>query len=551
MNCSLFWGRGLIGYGQVPTNVLNNTVKELNKWTESLRKEFSAPKWLYSSNGYFYDKDEQFIKLAKIKAEEIVPLLLKEKRTANNIISERHFSMGIATLLNFVCKLDGWPDYDPWCGEPLRTTWYGGRELAKERFNLLYGLLLEARKNKDEEKIEMINEAYRSKGIFMLTFLMEKIIDGDEQLLPVVQKMFNQYNNQYGDEIKGKSKDEIIQWWNQNKTHYTVPPQNKEKYDNMPSLFFDLPKDHPMDKKVDLLYYGTIGWRGRNIVQGTDPTQVRSSRKSIALAKLIGYENTPQFTFLVDLGKEALPYLFLKLREEEGRFTLPIIEKIMGKKLSAEEVELHIKEAEKLLPPSSPDKYQPTTIKSKTEANNVIPNSPDNYQPITTKSKTEANNVIPNSPDNYQPPAIKSKPDTNNYQPTTTKSKTETNNVIPKEPPTTNKTPEKSLTDTPVSVSKNNPPKEKPPIYVELDFRIWESRDGLFKTSARFIALIKGKVKLERARDSGTGKYIMVDTEILRQIDLDAIDAIRRRYKEIVEEGKADKLPPTMIFDPL
>jgi hypothetical protein len=55
-----------------------------------------------------------------------------------------------------------------------------------------------------------------------------------------------------------------------------------------------------------------------------------------------------QFRFLVDLGEEALPYLFLKLKEEETCFTLPVIEKIMNKKLSPEEIEQQIKAAEEL-----------------------------------------------------------------------------------------------------------------------------------------------------------------------------------------------------------
>ncbi|MDR2643678.1 MAG: hypothetical protein LBC74_12890, partial [Planctomycetaceae bacterium] len=259
----------------------------------------------------FWQK-ESFKKLVSADPIVVTPILMEVKRNYYNVHNNIPINAALAEVLNSVCKIDGWPHFDPWCGEPLYISWYGGSERYKNRFILLYNLLVKARETKDEKKIEMINEALRSQGIFMLTFLMEKIIDGDNLLFPVVQKMFDRYGN----ELKGKSKDEILVWWEKNKKRYQLPPQNKEKFNNVPVYLFGLTNESTIEEKVDKFYHGTIGWEGRHIIQGVALGQRERSRKFIELGKLIGIENTPQFRFLVDLGKEALPYLFLKLRDE-------------------------------------------------------------------------------------------------------------------------------------------------------------------------------------------------------------------------------------------
>jgi hypothetical protein len=464
---------------------------------EDINREFPLEKWQFSSQSPPYWELRSYKQLELISPNVLMPIMVDKSYSSDflNFSSRNTLEWALASITCSVCKLDGWPHSDPWCGEPLLTRWYGGYEFSEEHFNLVYNLLLQLRKVKDEKKIEMINEALRSQGIFMLTFLMEKIIDGDDLLLPVVQKMFDKYGN----EIKGKSKEEILAWWQQNKIKYYLPPQDKKKFSYIPSQFINSPKEHKMEEKINLLYHGNYNWEGRYIVQGTAPSQVQSSRKFIELGQLIGVENTPQFRFLVDLGKEALPYLFLKLRDEKERFTLPVIERIAGRKLSPEEIESCIKESEKLVgKPKQPAENQ--EIKN----NN---SHPQKEQPKIDQPKKE-------QPQNNKPNTTDVEPKTN-----TTASADETASEV------------------------------KTVVWANLYYRPWESKDGIFRTHARFVALVNGKVILERFKDENTGKTISVDTKILRQVDIDTIEAIRKRYRELKAEGKP--LPKGMIFDPI
>jgi hypothetical protein len=315
---------------------------------EDINKEFPINKWQFSSQTPPYYTLHSFKKIKLMSPNVLMPILVDKSYSSDflDYPNKSVLEQALASITASVFKLDGWPHFDAFCGEPLWTRWYGGYEFSKTRFEFLYDLLLKLRKSKDEQKIEMINDTLRTQGIFMLTFLMEKIIEGDDLLLPVVQKMFDKFGN----EIKGKSKNEILAWWRKNKKKYQLPHQNKKKFLYMSSQLIDNPTKFTMEEKVNLLYHGNYTWEGRHIIQGTATSQVETSQKFIEFGKLIGIENTPQFRFLVDLGKDALPYLFLKLRDEKEQFTLPVIEKIIGKKLSPEEIENHIKESEKILP---------------------------------------------------------------------------------------------------------------------------------------------------------------------------------------------------------
>jgi hypothetical protein len=122
---------------------------------------------------------------------------------------------------------------------------------------------------------------------------------------------------------------------------------NADHQDIVSAFVEEINEKYPIEEKVAKLY---PIWQIRNVIsENIHPLYQKEYIRIIKLAKLIGYENTLQFRFLVDLGEEALPYLFLKLKEEETRFTLPVIEKMMNKKLSPEEVKQHIEKAEELL----------------------------------------------------------------------------------------------------------------------------------------------------------------------------------------------------------
>jgi hypothetical protein len=171
---------------------------------------------------------------------------------------------------------------------------------------------------------------------------------------------------------------------------------------------------------------------------------------------------------------------------------LPVIEKIAGKKLSPKTIEACIKESERILAkPEQPDENQKIINNNSPPQNNQSTEQPKNNKPNTTNIDPNVNTTPPNE-------------DTH---------------------------------------------KTKTVAWANISARVWASKDGIFRTHARFVALINGQVLLERLKDANTGKTIKVDIDILRQLDIDTIEAIRKRYKELKAEGKP--LPDGMIFDPL
>jgi hypothetical protein len=313
--------------------------KEINTFLQELNGKYPAKDWIFRSTIPPYWELDSHKRLLK-HGPEIIPVLC-EYINRNNYNLQQHGIAGVAgvaLVYQTVTRCDDWPENDPWNGETFTSRWFGGCELAKERFDILYEKLIEARKNKDVEKASLIEKTLAGRGIYALTFLMEKYIEGDIAMLSIVRNMFKK-------EFENKNDTEILTWWKINQERYKLPQQDKQFFRYEPP-YTVTGKKYNLDEKINILYKA---WRERHVLMGENPGPQNTSRKKIELAKLIGYENTPSFHFLVDLGEEALPYLFLKLKEEKEQFTLPVIEKIMGKKLSPEEVKQHIEEAEKLL----------------------------------------------------------------------------------------------------------------------------------------------------------------------------------------------------------
>jgi hypothetical protein len=467
----------------------NEAKKAIDAFIADYQKNFPPQDWMVSSTFPPYQQLETYKKVESLGIA-IVPVIIDY--TQDGTLYNLDFMLGIALghLESSITRTYGPYDHDPWWGEITLTKWYGGQELAKEHFYILYDKLTIARKNKSDKQRELIFTAIKSAGIFYLPFLIDQIRNGDEELLSVIRDIFNE-------ELANKDKNEILAWWDENQKRYLVPHQNKERFRYQPPFTIIDPKvQYTIEERVDRLY---SMWRRRFVVEATAPTQIKSERKCVELGQLIGVENTPQFRFLVDLGKEALPYLFLKLRDEKERFTLPVIEKIAGRKLSPEEIESCIKESEKLVgKPKQPAENQ------------EIKNNNSHHKKEQTKI---------DQPKKEQP---------QNNKPNTTDVESKTNTTA-------------SAEETASEV--------KTVVWANLYYRPWESKDGIFRTHARFVALVNGKVILERFKDENTGKTISVDTKILRQVDIDTIEAIRKRYRELKAEGKP--LPKGMIFDPL
>jgi hypothetical protein len=299
----------------------------------------------------------QSFKDLKEKGLNIVPAIISEyKNPSNDFSSNICVGLALGDIYASVTKTNSAPEVYPWSGEDPAEQWYGGLELAEERCELLYKIY---RKTQDTIIKQIILDAYTAMGAFAIPYVIEKINSGDnDAFCSILQNMFS-------NELKGKKRQEILAWWEINKEKYCIPSVAEPGHVNTPPYKYLIStKAWTIQENVDKIYRD---WSNRHYIgdlKGMAKSQQIRMKRSIELAKLIGYENTPQFHFLVDLGAEALPYLFLKLKEEETRFTLPVIEKIMGQKLTEEEIEKQIREAENLL-----KKPEPLVFREWTSAN--------------------------------------------------------------------------------------------------------------------------------------------------------------------------------------
>ena len=321
-------------------------LEQLKNVIQEAQAKFPVTNWQGSALPPVWDLDS--LKQLERSGIRLVPVLLDYSHSLAGTDTPEGYGLSstnvtISVLYCGVTKTKGSPENDPWCGDSWGTYWYGGYELCQERFSLLYDKLQKAKELRTPRTVKLCLVGIRSMGVYALPFLMEKI-DLEEEFMTIIQEMM--YPN-----LQNKSVQEIKKWWEDNKLHYQLPPQNEEK---LSECFAKILGVGGIAEKIERFY---PNWKDRHIMdysRSSSSSQLDGMQQYIDLGKLIGIENTPQFHFLVALGEEALSYLFLKLKEEEKRFTLPVIEKIMGKKLTDEEIEQHIKEAESLLNPSFP-----------------------------------------------------------------------------------------------------------------------------------------------------------------------------------------------------
>lgn len=282
--------------------------KAIDEFIEEYYKTFSAKEMMISSTLPPFHELKTYKHLESFGIA-LIPVIIDYTQDGKLCLADFMLCMALSRLESNITRTFGAKDHDPWWGELLLTKWYGGQELAKERFYILYDKLAIARKNKSEEQHELIFTAMKSAGIFYLPFLIDEIRNGDDELLLVVRHIFNK-------ELENKNKNEILQWWDKNQKHYLIPHQDKVRFRYQPPFNVIDPKvKYTMEERVNNLY---SMWRRRFIVEGTVNIQIKSERRCIALGQLIGIENTPQFRFLVDLGKDALPYLFFEVAGREG-----------------------------------------------------------------------------------------------------------------------------------------------------------------------------------------------------------------------------------------
>ncbi|MDR2115981.1 MAG: hypothetical protein LBP87_06340 [Planctomycetaceae bacterium] len=341
-------------------DIVSAFVKEIN---EKFPDEKDNNVWGGSSVSIDLLKINGYIPLLKC-GPSVIPFILEVESKVP--AGKRKLRYGLHSVYASLSKMDFNNEKNPWVDGNLSMEWYGGYELAKERFDFLQNKL---KTSKSDEDINLILDAMASMGIYALPFLMKGLREENDSYKKVFENMMTQGQ-------VWKDKKSILDWWDKNKEGYLIPLQNKNKYQITPAIYiFDLNTKYSIEEKVTKLY---PIWQIRNVINENIHFLYQDEYiRIIKLAKLIGYENTLQFRFLVDLGEEALPYLFLKLKEEKEQFTLPVIEKIMNKKLSPEEVKQHIEEAEKLLnkpKPISPHffKYQTHLCKTKVIRNSKI-----------------------------------------------------------------------------------------------------------------------------------------------------------------------------------
>jgi hypothetical protein len=228
----------------------------------------------------------------------IIPVILDSD--AKIPLEDKNIHYGLHVAYKVLSRVDFSPEKNPWTDGNIIMEWYGGYELAEERFLLLQERLKTSIK---VENKKMISDAMVTMGIYIFPFLMKDIQKGNEEYRSIFEKIISRGK-------KWNNIDTILAWWEKNKNEYTPHPQNKKMFHYFPaSPILDPTKKYNITDKIEKLY---SLWVKRHLVSdNVHQLQQEKERQVIALSQLIGYENTLQFRFLVDLGEEALPYLFL------------------------------------------------------------------------------------------------------------------------------------------------------------------------------------------------------------------------------------------------
>ena len=99
--------------------------------------------------------------------------------------------------------------------------WEKGRNLTPLQFNERYARLMELRDADKKDEVSECRDEIRKLGIAALPMIIEKVKEGDKELIPIVSRLTD------GQVEENASIPQCVEWWRDNKQKWLIPFPNK------------------------------------------------------------------------------------------------------------------------------------------------------------------------------------------------------------------------------------------------------------------------------------------------------------------------------------
>ncbi|MBN1803649.1 MAG: hypothetical protein JW837_00220 [Sedimentisphaerales bacterium] len=120
----------------------------------------------------------------------------------------------------YITKINPDPTINPWAKESMFNWWKGGRKQTRERFEFLYQKWKNDKLKGDSVETDKTKNSIRALGIATLPFLIEKIKQGDNELIEVVSKLTD------GKVKRNATIRQSLDWWGRDKEDWLIPFPN-------------------------------------------------------------------------------------------------------------------------------------------------------------------------------------------------------------------------------------------------------------------------------------------------------------------------------------
>lgn len=154
---------------------------------------------------------------------QAIPWII-ERRAADK--NDGMWWIGIAW--HTIARIQPNPGIYPWADEKGTDWLKGGQKQANGRFESLYAKWKTANKQGNKQAAAKLEETMRALGIAALPKLVEKVKQGDDDLLPMVADLTRNTADISG-ETPGKRRAAVSAWWDKDKGRWLVPFPDQQK----------------------------------------------------------------------------------------------------------------------------------------------------------------------------------------------------------------------------------------------------------------------------------------------------------------------------------
>jgi hypothetical protein len=179
-------------------------------------KEFPFRSTSYGPRSY-----QHLQKIAKI-GTPVLPYLMKKAAETKDM--SLNLPLILITRKSFV--RDEWPEGELGGSRELLKLyidwWEKGRKLTPQKFSQRYSQWKNLKGEGKEDEARKKSEEIRALGIAALPMLMEKVKEGDKELIPIISKLID------GQIDPNASTSQCFAWWQDNKEKWLIPfPNNR------------------------------------------------------------------------------------------------------------------------------------------------------------------------------------------------------------------------------------------------------------------------------------------------------------------------------------